>query len=132
MSTPFGAVDSNNHFFQKSAQKFFAIAIRGSRRRPHSVQIRTERTNSFLLFLAEGARALLFPPLQLRFGGGEIAQTFFPFCFKSPCNESVFGLDRTILALGTFCFVASTFHSQTPLVQRCIVVRFELLYGELC
>jgi hypothetical protein len=42
-------------------------------------------------FLAERARALLFPPLQLRLGGGEIAQTFFSFCFQSACNESVSG-----------------------------------------
>src|SRR5207253_8845155 len=34
MSTPFGAIDSNNHLFQKSTQKLFAIAIRGGRRRP--------------------------------------------------------------------------------------------------
>src|SRR2546430_10628651 len=46
--SPFGAIDGNNHLFQKSTQKLFAIAIRGGRRRPDFVQIGTEREN-FLL-----------------------------------------------------------------------------------
>ena len=49
MSTPFGAIDGNNHFFQKSAQKLLAIAICGGRRRPDFVQIGTERVNFLLL-----------------------------------------------------------------------------------
>ena len=77
------------------------------------------------------ARALLFSPLELRFGSGEIAQAFFPLRFESACHESVFGFDRTILTLGTFGFVASAFHRQAPLTERCIVVGFELLDGEL-
>jgi hypothetical protein len=35
------------------------------------------------------------------------------------------------LTLGSFGFVASAFHCQTPLTECCIVIRFELLYGEL-
>src|ERR1019366_385614 len=111
--------------------KLFAIAIRGGRRGPDFVQIGTERANFIFFFLAECARALLFPPQQFRLGSSEIAQAFFPFCFQPAGHESVFGLDRTILTLRTFCLVASTFHRQTPLTQCCILVSFELLYGEL-
>jgi predicted ABC-type ATPase len=32
MNASFGAIEGNNHFFQKSAQQLFAIAIRGGRR----------------------------------------------------------------------------------------------------
>ncbi len=129
MRKAFGAIHSHNHFFQKGAQKLFAIAIRGGRRRPDFSQIGAERENLLFLFLAQHARALLFPPLEFRFGSGEIAQAFFPFRFQSTCHESVFGLNGTILTLGSFGFVASTFHRQTPLSERRIVVRFELLDG---
>src|SRR5246127_2563512 len=132
MSAPFGAYDRNDYFFQKSAQKLFAVAVRGGRCAPNFAQIGTERANLIFLFLAQRARALLFPSSQFCLGNSKIAQAFFPFRFQSACNESVFGLNRTILTLGTFCFVARTFHRQTPLTERCIVVSFELLYGELC
>src|SRR5271157_315853 len=132
MSPSFGAIDGNHHLFQKSAQKLFAIAVHGGRRRPDLMQIGSERENFLLLFLAQHARALSFPPFQFRFGSGKIAQTLFPLGFESACHESVFGLNGTILTLGSFGFVASTFHRQTPLSECCIVIRFELLYGELC
>src|SRR5215469_6711924 len=132
MSAQFGGIDGNNHFLQKSAQKLFAIAIRGGRCRPDFMQIGTERENFLFLFLAQHARALSFPPFELRFCSGEIAQAFFPLGFESACHESVFGLNGTILTLGSFGFVASAFHRQTPLTECCIVVRFELLYGDLC
>jgi hypothetical protein len=63
----------HNHFFQKSSRKLLAIAIGGGRRRPDFVQIGTERGNSLFLGLTQHARALFFSPLELRFGGGEIA-----------------------------------------------------------
>ena len=94
-------------------------------------QIGTEREDFLFLCLTQRARALLFSSLKLRFGSGEIAQAFFPLRFESACHESIFGFDRTILTLGTFGFVASTFHRQAPLTERGIVVRFELLDGEL-
>src|SRR2546429_6027626 len=75
MSTPFGAIDSNNHLFQKSTQKLFAIAIRGGRRRPDFVQIGTERENFLFLFLAQHARALSFPPFEFHFCSGKIARS---------------------------------------------------------
>jgi len=75
---------------------------------------------------------LSFPAFEFRFGCGEIAQALFPLGFESTCHESVFGLNGTVLTLGSFGFVASTFHCQTPLTECCIVVRFELLYGVLC
>src|SRR5438552_18785728 len=97
MSTPFGAIDSNNHLFQKSTQKLFAIAIRGGRRRPDFVQIGTERENFLFLFLAQHAEALPFPPFQFRFCNSEIAQALFPLGFESAGHKSVLGLHDTIL-----------------------------------
>src|SRR5271165_5356353 len=132
MSAPFGAIDGNNHLFQKSAQQLFAIAIRGGRRFPDFMQIGTERKNFLFLFLAQRAWTLSFPPFEFRFCSGEIAQALFPLGFESACHESVFGLDRTILTLGSFGFIASAFHCQTPLTECCIVVGFELLHGQLC
>jgi hypothetical protein len=73
----------------------------------------------------------LFPPLQFCFGRSEIAQAFFPFGFQPARHEPIFGFDCTILPLRTFGLVTSTFHRQTPLTQRCILVSFELLYGKL-
>jgi hypothetical protein len=96
------------------------------------MQIGTERKNLLFLFLAQHARALSFPPFEFDFCSGEIAQAFFPLGFESTCHESVFGFNGTILTLGSFGFVASAFHCQTPLTERCIVVRFQLLYSELC
>ena len=90
-STPFGPIDGNNHFFRKSGERLFAIAIRGGRRRPDFMRDGDARADFLFFPLAERARASLFPPLQLRLGGGEIAQTFFSFCFQSACNESVPG-----------------------------------------
>ncbi len=46
----FGPIDSNNDFFQKSAQELFAIAIRGGRRCPDFGQIGTEKTD-FVVFI---------------------------------------------------------------------------------
>jgi hypothetical protein len=63
---------------------------------------------------------MLFPPLEFRLSGGEIAQAFFPFGFQPARHQHVFGLDRRVLTLCTFCFVASTFHCQASLPQRCI------------
>src|SRR5260370_39381482 len=97
MSTPFGAIDSNKHLFQKSTQKLFAIAIRGGRRRPDFVQIGTERENFLFLFLAQHARALSFPPFEFGFRSGEIAQAFFPLGFESAGHKSVFWLHGTKL-----------------------------------
>src|SRR2546430_8656615 len=96
------------------------------------MQIGTEREDFLFLFLAQHARALSFSPFEFDFCSGEIAQAFFPLAFESTCHESVFGFNRTILTLGSFGFVASAFHCQTPLTECCIVVRFESLYGELC
>src|SRR2546425_3574642 len=132
MSAPFVPIDGHNHLFQKSAQKLFAIAIRGGRRCPDFMQIGTEREDFLFLFLAQHARALSFSPFEFDFCSGEIAQAFFPLGFESTCHESVFGFNSTILTLGSFAFVASAFHCQTPLTECCIVVCFELLYGELC
>src|SRR5215467_10606446 len=132
MGKPFDAIDGNNHFFQKSAQQLFAISIRGGGRRPDFMQIGAERENFLFFFFAQRAWALSFPPFEFGFCSGEIAQAFLPLSFESSCHESVFGLNGTILTLGSFGFVASSFHCQTPLSESCIVVRFELLYGELC
>src|SRR5215471_9113214 len=132
MSAPFGAIDGNNDFFQKSAQQLFAISIRGGGRRPDFMQIGAERENFLFFFFAQRAWALSFPPFEFSFCSSEIVQAFLPFGFESSCHESVFGLNGTILTLGSFGFVASSFHCQTPLSECCIVVRFELLYGELC
>src|SRR5208283_4871091 len=96
------------------------------------MQIGTERKNFLFLFLAQHARALSFPPFEFGFYSGEIAQALFPLGFESACHESVFGLDRTILTLGSFGFIASAFHCQTPLTECCIVAGFDLLHGQLC
>ena len=85
----------------------------------------------FLLFLGECARLLLHAPHELCFGRGKIAQPFFPLCLKPTSYESVFRLDRAILALCAFRFVASAFQRKTPLAQSCILVSFELLHGKL-
>src|SRR5256886_5338616 len=95
------------------------------------MQIGTERENFLFLFLAQHARVLSFPPFEFHFCSGKIAQALFPLRFESACHESVFGLNGTILTLGTFGFVASTFHRQAPLTERRIMVRFELLCSEL-
>ena len=73
MSTMLGPIDGNNHFFEKSTQKLFAIAIRGGRRGPDFCQIGTKRLDFIFFFWTECARALLFPPLQFGFGSSEIA-----------------------------------------------------------
>jgi hypothetical protein len=131
MSAPFMPIDGHNHLFQKSAQKLFAIPIRGGWRSPDFVQIGTERENFLFLFLARHARALSFPSFEFGLGSGEIAQAPFPLSFESACHQSVLGLHGTILTFGSFSFVASAFHCQTPLTECGIVIRFELLYGEL-
>src|SRR5215471_4659261 len=131
MSAPFIPLDGHNHLFQKSTQKLFAIPIRGGRRPPDFVQIGTERENFLFLFFAQHARALSFPSFEFGLCSGEIAQAPFPLGFESACHQSVLGLHGTILTLGSFSFVASTFHCQTPLTECGIVIRFELLYGEL-
>jgi hypothetical protein len=74
---------------------------------------------------------LLHAPHELCFGRGKIAQTFFPLCFKPTSYESVFQLDRAILALCTFGFVANAFQRKAPLAQSCIPISFELLHGKL-
>jgi len=56
------------------------------------MQIGTERENFLFFFLAQHARALSFPPFELRFCSGEIAQAFFPLVFE--CHESVFRVQR--------------------------------------
>ena len=73
MPAAFGSIHTHNHFFQKSSQKLLAIAIAGGRRRPDFVQIGTELENFLFLALTQPAGALFFSPLELRFGGGEIA-----------------------------------------------------------
>src|SRR5271165_873339 len=125
MSAPLGAIDGNHHLFQKSAQQLFAITIRSGRCRPDFMKIGTERKNLLFLFLAQRARAVSFPTLEFSFCSGEIAQALFPLGFESAGHESVFGLNGTILTLGSFGFVASTFHCQAPLTERGIMARFE-------
>ena len=121
MRAAFSLIHCHNHFFQKSAQKFFAISIRGGRGHPDFVQIGAERVNFLLLFLAQGARALLFPALEFGLGQGEFAQSFFPFRFQSACHQPVFGLDGTVLTLRPLGLVTRTLHRQAPLSQRSIV-----------
>src|SRR4029077_7872411 len=99
MRTMFGPIHSNDHFFHKSTQEFFAITIRGSRRRPNLVQIGTERTKLFFFCRAERAWALLFSTLQFRFGSREVAQAFLPLRFQAARNQSVFRFDGAILTL---------------------------------
>src|SRR5260370_17132714 len=96
------------------------------------MQIGTERENFLFLFLSQNAGALSFPPCEFDFCSGEIADALCPLGFESTCHECVFGFNSTILTLGSFGFVASAFHCQTPLTECCAVVCFELLYGELC
>src|SRR5260370_13518360 len=131
MSTTFGPIHGNDHFFQKSTQKFFAIAIRGGRRHPDFVQIGTEKANLIFFFLTESARALLLSSVQFRFRSSEIAQAFFPFGLQAARNQSVFRFDGTILTLGTLRFVARPFYRQTPLISCCILIRFNLLESPL-
>src|SRR6516164_7491289 len=130
MSTVFRPIYGNDDLIQKSPQKLFAIPIRGARRRPDLVQIRTERTNSFFFFWAECATTLL-SLLQFRFGSRKLAQAFFPLRFQAARHQSIFRFDRPILTLGTFCFVASSFHRQSPLTQGCVLIGFELLQRTL-
>jgi hypothetical protein len=127
MRAAFSLIHSHHHFFQKSAQKLFAITIRGGRRRPDFVQIGAEREQLLFLFLTQRARALLFPSLELGLGSSQVAQSFFPFRFQSAGHESVFGLDGTILTLCPFGLVTRTLHRQAPLSQRRLVAGFELL-----
>src|SRR5207253_3243287 len=92
MSAPFIPIDGHNHLFQKSAQKLFAIPIRGGWRSPDFVQIGTERENFLFLFFAQHARALSFPPFEFGLCSGEIAQAPFPLGFESACHQSVLGI----------------------------------------
>jgi hypothetical protein len=69
--------------------------------------------------------------LQLRLSRREIAQTFFPLRLQAARDQSILGFDGTILALGSFGFVAGTFHRQSPLTQSCVLIRLELLDGAL-
>jgi hypothetical protein len=124
MSTAFVPIHMHNHFFQKSTQELLAIAICGSRRRPDSMQIGTERENFLFLGLTQRARALFFSLLELRFGRSAIVQAFFPLGFEPTRYEPIFGFHRTILTLRTFGFVTSTFYRQAPLTERRIVVHF--------
>ena len=109
MPTAFDAIHTHNHLFQKGSQKLLAIAICGGRRRPDFLQIEAERENFLFLCLTQHARALFFSPLELGFCGGEIAQAFFPLRFQSTCHEPIFRFHSTILTLGTFGFVTTTF-----------------------
>ena len=131
MGTLSWTIDSNNHFFQQGAQEFLAIAIRSGGCSPDSAQIGAKSAEFVLSFLGESTRLLLHAPHELCFGRGKIAQTFFPLCLKPSSYESVFRLDRAILALCTFRFVASAFQRKTPLAQSCILISFELLHGKL-
>jgi hypothetical protein len=70
---------------------------------------------------------LLLSLQQLRLSRREIAQAFFPLRFQAARHQSIFGFDRTILALGSFGLVASTIHRQSPLAQCCFLIHFELL-----
>src|ERR1700740_2431787 len=83
MSAPFIPIDGHHHLFQKSAQKLFAIPIRGGWRSPDFVQIGTKRENFLFLFFARHARALSFPSFEFGLGSGEIAQAPFPLGFES-------------------------------------------------
>jgi hypothetical protein len=131
MSTLCWTIDSDNHFFQQGAQEFLAITIRGGGCGPDSAQIGAKSEEFVLTFMGEWRRLLLHAPHELCFGRGKIAQTFFPLCLKPTSYESVFRLDRAILALCAFRFVASAFQRKTPLAQSCILIGFELLHGEL-
>src|SRR5580692_8994765 len=78
------------------------IAIRSGGCAPDSAQIGAKSAEFILTFLGDSTRLLLHAPHELCFGRGKIAQTFFPLCLKPTSYESVFRLDRAILALCTF------------------------------
>src|SRR6266851_3332627 len=62
----------------------------------------------------------------------EFAQALFPRGFQSASDKPVLRIHGTIATLGALRFVAGSFHGETPLHQRRIVVRFDLLGGLQC
>ncbi len=59
----------------------------------------------------------------------EFTQALFPRGFQSASHQPVLRIHSTIATLGALRFVAGSFHSETPLRERRIVVRFDLLRG---
>src|SRR6516162_8741740 len=102
MGAACGAVHVDDDFFQQRTEQLLAIAIRGGRCRPDFPEISTKREEFLFLFRAQRARALLLSPVELRFGGGQIAQPSFPFAFQSAGHEPILGFDHPILTLGPF------------------------------
>jgi hypothetical protein len=82
------------------------------------------------LLWAERTRLLVLPPMQLGLGGGQGAETTLPFGFETARDESIFGLDHPIAALGAFGVIARPFDLESPLREGRIVVRVQLFHCE--
>ena len=63
-------------------------------------------------------------------GGFHSVQTLFPLGFETARDQSVFGIDRTIAALGPLCFILCAFHFTFELREHTVMVGFHL-FGSL-
>ena len=126
----FGPLQVQDYFFQQGAQQFLAIAVRGSRCRPHLTNIGAESLNCLQLFGTDRAGTLLLATAEFHLGGSQIAQTILPFGFQPASDQPIFRLHCPITAFGPLRFIASTFYFQAPLRQSCIVVGLKLLHGQ--
>ncbi len=95
------------------------------------MHIETER-KTFFPVLAQYARALSFPPFEFDFYSDGSRKRFSLLASSLRATSLFFAFNSTISTLSSFGFVPSAFHWQTPTAECCIVVRFELLYSELC
>jgi hypothetical protein len=102
MRLAFGALHDQHHFFQKGAQKFFAIAVGGSGSVPHLTKISAERAEALQLPGADGSRLLLFPATEFRLRCREITKMFFPFCFQSASDESILGVHGAVASAASW------------------------------
>ena len=69
---------------------------------------------------------MLLTPGKLGFGVGEIPEPLLPLGLETASYETVLGLDRFELSLGTVSFIARALNLYSPLLQGSVVVGFEV------
>src|SRR5882757_8482303 len=124
-----GLEHGDDDLFEQGSQQLLAIARRGGRRLPYSLQVGTERKQAAPVFCAERSRSFPFAPGELGFGLLELAQALLPLALEAARDEAVLGIDSAIAAFGTLCLVPGTLGGELPLGERILAIRLEPFGG---